>query len=159
LARIAYELAAKDAAWPKLPILMADLQTGEIVYCSPFAAHVFGYEPAELLGGSVEELVMPELREAHARWRQDASVPKTRLMGVGRHIIGRRKDGTPIPVHIGLTAARVTGRDIGVAFVIDLTGIIQLRDVSRDLRRDALRDDIRDPVRDAARDAAHGGGE
>src|SRR5437016_11481022 len=104
LDHLALEITAKDAAWPVLPIIMADMQTGEILYASVFAAGIFGYEAAELLGQPVETLIPEDVRDAHARWRQDTTVPKTRLMGVGRKIYGRKKDGTLFPVHIGLTA-------------------------------------------------------
>ena len=123
LTALTYEITAKDSAWPLLPIIMADTLTGEIVYASKFAADLFGYAPEELLGRPIEGLVPEALRDMHSRWRQEASVPKTRLMGVGRQITGRRKDGTLFPVHVGLTEMKALGRSIGVAFVIDLTGI------------------------------------
>lgn len=124
VANIAYEIAAKDAAWPVLPVVIADMKTGEIYYVSKFAADVFGYTPEELTGQPVEVLVPESLRFAHAAWRQDATVPKTRLMGVGRQIRGVRKDGTTFPAHVGLTATTALGRLVGVAFVIDLTGVV-----------------------------------
>lgn len=126
ISKLGYEIAAKDAAWPVLPIIMADMQTGEILHVSKFAANIFGYEAEELVGQVIEVLVMDELKLPHAHWRKDASVPKTRLMGVGRQIYGKRKDGSTLPVHIGLTAMQALGRQVGIAFVIDLTGISQL---------------------------------
>ena len=124
LKNLAHEVAARDAAWPVLPIVMADTQTGEIVYASKFAAAIFGYEPEELVGGNIENLVPMELRTAHAMWRKDVQTPKTRLMGVGRQVMGVRKDGSLLPVHVSLTAVESLGRGIGVAFVTDLTGVI-----------------------------------
>jgi PAS domain S-box-containing protein len=120
--RLAYEVAAKDAAWPVLPIVMADMESGEIVVVNKFVADVFGYEADDLYGQPIEMLVPDALRDSHAQWRRDATVPKARLMGVGRQIMGRRKDGTLFPVHVGLTAMECMGRNIGIAFVIDLTG-------------------------------------
>lgn len=123
--RLMFEVEAKDMAWPVLPILLADMETGEIVYVSKFCADIFGYGKTELLHQPLELLVPEPLRDAHARWRKDASVPKARLMGVGRQIKGRKKDGTLFPVHVGLTAMVALGRPIGIAFVVDLTGITE----------------------------------
>lgn len=122
---LAYEVAARDVTWPILPVVMADMQTGEIVYISHYAADIFGYAIEELLGRSLEELVPEDVRDSHTRWRKDASVPKTRLMGAGRQVRGRRKDGSLFPAHVGLTALTVLDRQIGVAFVIDLSGVVQ----------------------------------
>ena len=124
LASLAFNLTTKDATWPVLPIIAADMNTGEIVYASKFAADIFGYAEPELTGQIVEILLLEAVQDQHARWRQDASVPKTRLMGIGRLLYGRKKDGTIFPLHIGLTATKVLDRSIGVAFVVDLTGII-----------------------------------
>lgn len=123
--RIAYRVAAKDKAWTVLPIILADTKTGEIVDVSKFTADIFGYQVDELIGNAVEMLLPEPLRTAHAMWRQDAAVPVTRLMGLGRQIRGRRKNGEIFPVHVGLTEVDVDGRSIGIAFVIDLTGIVQ----------------------------------
>lgn len=123
LTTLAFELAARDASWPVLPIVLADFRTGEIIYVSKFAADIFDYEPERLLGQAIEMLVPEEIRLTHARWRQDAQTPRTRLMGVGRALRGKRRDGSLFPVLITLTSARVLDRDIGVAFVVDLTGI------------------------------------
>ena len=124
MATLAYEVTAKDAAWPVMPILMADMQSGEIVYASRFAADIFGYTPDELIGQHVESLMPEDIRDSHSRWRQDASVPKARLMGVGRLMRGLKKNGSTFPVHIGLTAITSRERHIGVALIIDLTGIV-----------------------------------
>lgn len=122
--RLIYQMAAKDAAWPVLPIVMADVVTGEIVYCSRFAAATFGYDFEELEGQLVEVLAPDEVRTPHTAWRQDVFVPNTRLMGVGRQVRGKRKDGSLFPVHVGLTAMEVQGRRIGIAFVIDLSSVL-----------------------------------
>lgn len=121
---MAYEAAAKSEAWSKLPILMADMDSGEIVYCTEFAASMFGYTADELNGQQLEILIPHDLRTSHAMWRQDANVPRTRLMGVGRRVHGLRKSGEVFPVHVGLTAMEAMGKKVGIAFVIDLTGIM-----------------------------------
>lgn len=125
ISRIAFETAARDAAWLVLPVILADCGTGEIVSLTKYAADIFGYEVHELMHKPIELLIPGDVQDAHARWRQDANVPKTRLMGVGRQIRGMRKNGTTFPAHVGLTTITALDRLIGIAFVIDLTGVVQ----------------------------------
>lgn len=124
VSRFAYEIAARDASWKVLPVLAADTTTGEILFLSEFVASIFGYAPEELLGKPVEALISETLRSSHSLWRQDASAPRTRLMGVGRQVMGLRKNGQLFPAHIGLTVTTALDREIGIAFVIDLTGVV-----------------------------------
>src|SRR2546430_87301 len=64
---------------------------------------LFGYSREELLGKSIELLVPHRLRERHPGHRTDFFAnPQTRAMGEGRDLFGVRKDGTEIPVEIGL---------------------------------------------------------
>lgn len=124
LGRVGIQLAAKDAAWDVFPLIMADCKTGEILDVHTFAANIFGYEREELLGQVIEVLV-PELqRTSHALWRQDAQVPHTRLMGVGRQICGIRKSGEKFPAQILLTTVETVGRVVGIALIVDLTGVV-----------------------------------
>ena len=123
--RAIYEIAAKDAAWPVLPRILVDMQTGEITSITKYAADIFGYEQDELPGIILEELLPDSIRETHARWRKDAKVPLTRLMGAGRKVTGLRKDGNTFPAHVLLTEVDVLDKQIGIAFVVDLTGVVQ----------------------------------
>ena len=66
---------------------------------------LFGYRREEMLGQPVEMLVPEGVRSAHlahrAGYLQD---PRTRPMGVGMELAGRRKDGTEFPAEISLSA-------------------------------------------------------
>jgi PAS domain S-box-containing protein len=97
-------------------------EAGKILLANRRLESMFGYAPTELLGRTIDTLVPIELRAAHAKdraryWRR----PATRAMGAGRELFGRRRDGTTIPVEIGLTVAVHEGRRVVVASVIDVT--------------------------------------
>ncbi len=84
-------------------LLMVDSQ-GRIVLVNREIERLFGYPREEVLGQSVELLVPEGLRKAHGGFRgQFFSAPQVRAMGAGRDLYGRRKDGTQVPVEIGLT--------------------------------------------------------
>jgi hypothetical protein len=77
---------------------------GRIVLVNSEVERLFGYTREELLGRPVEMLVPQEFRRGHPGDRSGFfSQPKTRAMGAGRDLFGLRKDGTQVPVEIGLT--------------------------------------------------------
>lgn len=94
---------------------------GRLAFVNAVAAAMFGYTHDELLGEPLEILVPERLRDAHARFRADYAVePRSRRMGQGRDLTGRRKDGTEFPVEISLSFAG-TAEPLFMAFVADIT--------------------------------------
>ncbi len=84
-------------------MVIADLKGG-IVLVNTQAERLFGYEPQELLGQSVELLVPESLRQKHVRHRDEfRAEPRTRPMGTGLELFGRRKDGAVFPIEISLS--------------------------------------------------------
>jgi len=77
---------------------------GKIVFLNSQAERVFGYAPKELLGQPVETLIPEQVRHAHVRDRTEyIAAPRTRPMGMGLELRGRRKDGSTFPVEISLS--------------------------------------------------------
>ena len=69
---------------------------------------VFGYTRSELLGLNVDALVPDRHRERHAANRaMYAAEASARMMGAGRALFGRRKDGSEVPVEIALNPIHV----------------------------------------------------
>ncbi len=67
------------------------------------AERLFGYRREELLDRSIDILVPQAGRAPHGGHRANfVAKPEARRMGVGRDLYGVRKDGTQIPVEIGL---------------------------------------------------------
>ena len=111
--------AAVDAAASGL--LMTDAQ-GRIVLVNRQVETLFGYRREELLGQPVEILVPESGREAHARWRAEfLAAPRVRRMGTSRELFGRRKDGAPIPLEIGLTPVVESGGVFVLATITDVS--------------------------------------
>lgn len=102
-------------------MIIIDAQ-GTIVLANPQAEMMFGYDRAELIGGSLEMLVPERLRATHGALRQAFhQAPAIRQVGVDRDLTGRRKDGSEFPVEIGLNL--VPGEEDGLvlAAVTDIT--------------------------------------
>jgi PAS domain S-box-containing protein/diguanylate cyclase (GGDEF)-like protein len=77
---------------------------GLIVQVNARAAHMLGYEPAELQGRPLEQLLPEAFRHGHAAHRAEFfERPRNRPMGVGLAIRALRKDGVELAVDISLT--------------------------------------------------------
>ncbi|HZI81770.1 MAG TPA: PAS domain S-box protein, partial [Vicinamibacterales bacterium] len=83
-------------------VVMVD-RRGTIVLVNRETERLFGYTRDELIGQSIELLVPQRFRESHPGSRGEfLNDPQTRAMGAGRDLSGVHKNGTEIPVEIGL---------------------------------------------------------
>lgn len=95
---------------------------GAIVLCNHAVERLFGYSRDELLGKSVELLVPGAARARHPEFRANFQAhPSARHMGVGRELFGVRKDGTQVPVEIGLNPIEMDAGLFVLASVVDIT--------------------------------------
>jgi PAS domain S-box-containing protein len=102
-------------------MLMVD-RAGRIVLVNSQIERLFQYNREDLLGNSIEMLVPETARDKHPGHRENFfSEPKARFMGVGRDLYGLRKDGTQIPVEIGLNPLLSEGEMFVLASVVDIT--------------------------------------
>lgn len=101
---------------------VVDLQTGIIVRATTPAEVLFGYQPGELKGKMIHDLVPQDVRNAHRVWfKQYADSPSTRPMGArGVRLKGLGKDGLEFPVEIGLATTDINGIHLGIATVLPM---------------------------------------
>ena len=75
-------------------IVLVD-EEGTIVDVNPHALEMFDYERKDLVGERIELLVPERVRDAHTTERAAfMAQPRTRPMGIGLELRGRRRDGS-----------------------------------------------------------------
>lgn len=114
-----------DILLDTLAVLVADMQTGEILFATRTAEQLFGYALRNsLLGVNVDALVPDDRRQGHAAHRAAyAAHPWVRPMGAGMVLAGRKKDGSTFPVQVVLVPAVMDGQTCVVAIVVDLPAL------------------------------------
>ncbi len=97
-------------------------ERGFVETLNPAAAQIFGYTPEELAGRNVSRLMASPVQaqgEAFlAHYRQTGD---QRFMGVGREVLGRRKDGSGIMLALTVSDFTHGGRRQYLAIVQDIT--------------------------------------
>jgi two-component system, sensor histidine kinase and response regulator len=95
---------------------------GRITLVNEQSERLFGYDRGELLERSIEMLVPERFRSAHPGLRLGfLGAPATRAMGAGRELFGLRKDGSEVPIEIGLNPIATQQGDFTLAAIIDIT--------------------------------------
>jgi PAS domain S-box-containing protein len=107
-------------------MIMVD-HDGHIVLVNAETEKVFGYERHELLGKNMEILVPEEFRMHHPHLRHDFfSSPQARRMGAGRDLYALRRDGSKVPVEIGLNPVVTSEGTFILSAIVDITERKQL---------------------------------
>jgi two-component system, LuxR family, sensor kinase FixL len=95
---------------------------GRMESFSAAAERLFGYTEAEILGQNVKMLMPSPYREAHDSYlARYLSTGERRIIGIGRVVTGRRKDGSVFPMELSVGEMNVDGRRLFTGFVRDLT--------------------------------------
>ncbi len=79
-------------------------EQGSIRYLNGQAELLFGYARTELLGGSIDQLLPSNLQDRHEAHRKAFFAdPRSRPMGLGLPLRGKKRNGTELVLEINLT--------------------------------------------------------
>jgi two-component system sensor kinase FixL len=95
---------------------------GLIEAFNPAAERLFGYSEREVVGQNVKMLMPAPYREEHdgylERYRKTG---EARIIGIGREVQGRRRDGSIFPVHLSVGEMEVDGETKYTGILHDLS--------------------------------------
>ena len=95
---------------------------GIMQFFSNAAERQFGYTAGEAIGQNVSVLMPEPDRTRHDSYLERYRVTgERRIIGIGRIVTGRRKDGTTFPMHLSVGEMRSGGEIFFTGFVRDLT--------------------------------------
>src|SRR5215510_8744521 len=112
------------------------IDTGGLIESfNPAAERLFGYTADEVLGQNISMLMPSPYREEHdgylARYLQTG---EPHIIGIGREVRARRRDGTTFPVSLAVSEVHLGGRRMFTGIVHDLTARVQAEEALRRAR-------------------------
>jgi two-component system sensor kinase FixL len=113
-------------------IIVADAR-GLIESFNPAAERMFGYSAAEVVGRNLS-ILMPEPDSS----RHDSYISRyldtgeRHIIGIGRDVVAKRRDGTPLPVRLSVSESVIRGERRFTGIVHDLTDRVRLEEQLRE---------------------------
>jgi len=106
-----------------VPDAMIVIDEGGIVQSfSPAAERLFGYSAADMIGKNVKMLMPSPYRENHDGYiEQYLRTGQRRIIGIGRVVVGERKDGSTFPMELAVGEMRSSDRHFFTGFIRDIT--------------------------------------
>lgn len=104
-------------------VIVSD-SSGKIVTVNAQAEKLFGYTRSEMIGLSIETLVPERFRATHATHRNEymaMATPTVRIMGEGRELFARRKDGSEFATEINLGSLKTEDGHFVISAVRDVS--------------------------------------
>jgi len=120
-------------------IVVAD-QNGIIANTNAATLSLFGYERDELIGQNVNILTPDDVAAHHDDYMDHhIKTGETKIIGVGRDLDAKHRDGSVFPVHITIGRAEIDGAPTFVGIIHDLTARRKSQEIAaRAQRMDAI---------------------
>lgn len=119
-------------------------ERGLIESFNPAAEYLFGYPAAEVIGHNVRLLMPSPYREEHDGYvARYCATGEKKIIGIGREVVGQRKDGTVFPLALAVSEMRLGTRRMFTGIVHDITARTQAEAALRQAR-DELESRVRE---------------
>ena len=121
---------------------------GIIEHVNPAALKLFGFEIKELVGKNVSALMPQPDKERHDGYIKNYdNTGQKRIIGIGREVIGQRRDGSTFPFRLGVSEVKFSDRKIYTGFIHDLS-----KHKEDEARIKSYTEELEDKIRDRTRD-------
>jgi two-component system sensor kinase FixL len=136
--RLEERLRASEAHWRSIVesavdgIVLIDAR-GRIEAFNAAAERLFGYTEAEVEGRNVNVLMPAPYHDEHDEYlARYLSTGVKKIIGIGREVVGRRKDGSTFPLHLSVGEVSVGGERKFTGILHDLTGRVEMEERLRE---------------------------
>lgn len=97
-------------------------QQGTILHWSPGATATFGYTLEEVLGQNISMIMPAEHADNHDGYLAHyLRTGERKIIGIGREVTGRRKDGSPVPIDLAISETQLEGKPLYIGVMSDIT--------------------------------------
>ena len=97
-------------------------EEGTIGEFSPSAEKTFGYSRSEAVGQNIKIIVPDNEQENHPTYINNfLNTGEKKIIGAGRELVGKRKDGELFPLDLAVSVAEVKGKKAFVGMTRDIT--------------------------------------
>jgi PAS domain S-box-containing protein len=102
-------------------VILIDAQ-GLIIKFNPACENLFKYRASEVTGRNVRMLMPAPYRAEHDGYiRNFLTSGERKIIGIGREVVGQRKDGSTFPMDLSVGEAKQDGESIFVGIIHDLS--------------------------------------
>ena len=102
---------------------------GTVRLYNPACQKIFGYPPEEVVGHNVKMLMPAPYHEEHDGYlRHYRDTGERRIIGIGREVVGRRKDASTFPMDLSVGEARQDDQTVFVGIIRDISERHRMRD-------------------------------
>ncbi len=109
---------------------------GLIESVNPATENLFGYNASELMGQNVKVLMPEPYRAEHDAYITNyATTGVKKIIGIGREVMGRRKDGSVFPVHLAVSEFEADGKRYFTGMIQDISDRKRVEEALRDSER------------------------
>jgi PAS domain S-box-containing protein len=109
---------------------------GTIETFNAAATRIFGYSVEEAMGQNVKFLMPEPFHTEHDGYlKHFHETGETKIIGIGREVVGRRKDGSTFPMSLAVGEMHVGGQKMFTGIVRDIT---ELKEVEAELSKQKL---------------------
>jgi PAS domain S-box-containing protein len=109
---------------------------GRILLFNPACERLFGYRADEVFHENVKMLMPQTYSSHHDNYIQNfIRTAERKIIGIGREVVGLRKDGSTFPMDLSVGEAQQDGESIFVGIIHDLTGRKQTEEQLRQAQK------------------------
>jgi two-component system sensor kinase FixL len=114
-------------------------ERGFVQTFNPAAERMFGYHATEVIGRNVACLMPSPYRESHDGYLAHyLRTGEKRIIGIGREVLGQRKDGTIFPLEIAVGEVGTDGRRLFAGFLKDVSARQQVQQRLQELQSELI---------------------